>query len=148
MRAVPAATMQAFLAAWLDELPPTDALRLGAACRSARQAPGAGGVAAAAFAVTRPWRRAEPEGSLRRWRRAWDACASASSALGLHGGAWLKTGTVIPANFFSNAAVTLDFHSARKVAEGAAARFLFRCGGSNNAVVPWVAILLISGKDA
>ena len=77
VRAVPAATMQAFLDAWLDELPATDALRLGAACRSARQALGAGGVAAAAFAVTRPWRRTEPEGSLRLWRRAWGACASA-----------------------------------------------------------------------
>ena len=56
MRAVPAATMQAFLDAWLDELPATDALRLGAACRRAREALGADGVAAAAFAVTRPWR--------------------------------------------------------------------------------------------
>ena len=94
MRAVPAATMQKFLDAWLDELPATDALRLGAACRRAREALGAGGVAAAAFAVTRPW-RAEPESSLRLWRTAWEACASASSDLGLPGGAWLKTGTVI-----------------------------------------------------
>ena len=47
--------------------PATEALRLGAACRRAREALGAGGVAAAAFAVARPW-RAEPEASLRLWR--------------------------------------------------------------------------------
>ena len=115
--------MQAFLdAGWLDELSALDALRLGAACTIAREALGADGVAAAAFAVTRPWRRTEPEGSLRLWRRAWGACASASSALGLHGGAWLMTGTVIPA-ISSNAAVTLDFHSVSKVAEDAARGF-------------------------
>ena len=138
MRAVPAATMQAFLDAWLDELPAKDALRLGAACRRAREALGAGGVAAAAFAVTRPW-RAEPEGSLRLWRRAWEACASASSALGLHGGAWLKTGTVIPANPSNAAAVTLDLECAREVASSMADMRRRRRP---------IAILLISGKNA
>ena len=147
MRAGPAAaTMQAFLAAWLDELSWTDSLRLGAACRRFREALGADGVAAAAFAVTRPWRRTLPEGSLGLWRRAWGACASASSALGLRGGAWLKTGTVVLANY-SNAldcgpAVTLDSASARKVAN----RII-------SMVVPphpfqRIAILLISGKRA
>ena len=144
MRAVPAATMQAFLDAWLDELPAKDALRLGAACRRAREALGAGGVAAAAFAVTRPW-RAEPEGSMRLWRRAWEACASASSALGLHGGAWLKTGTVIPANPSNAAAVTLDLECAREVAyriiEG-------RRGRVRTTTNSLIAILLISGKNA
>ena len=149
MRAGPAAaTMQAFLAAWLDELSWTDSLRLGAACRGAREALGADGVAAAAFAVTRPWRRTLPEDSLGLWRRAWGACASASSALGLHGGAWLKTGTVALANS-SNAldcgpAVTLDSACAREVANR-----IIRMG----LVVPphpfqRIAILLISGKRA
>ena len=110
--------MDAFLAAWLDELSAMDALRLCAACWSAREALGADGVAAAAFAVTRPW-RANPAGSsLRPWRSAWAACSSASSALGLHGGAWLKTGTVIPATSWRvlnsrNPAVTLDLALAR-----------------------------------
>ena len=150
MRAGPAAaTMQAFLAAWLDELSWTDSLRLGAACRGAREALGADGVAAAAFAVTRPWRRTLPEDSLGLWRRAWGACASASSALGLHGGAWLKTGTVALANS-SNAldcgpAVTLDSACAREVANR-----IIRMG----LVVPphpfqrIAAILFISGKRA
>ena len=114
VRAGLAATMQAFLDAWPDEMPATDALRLGAACWRARgEALGAGGVAAAALAVTRPW-RAEPGGSSRLWRRAWEeACASASSALGLPGGAWLKTATVIPKNS-SDAALTLDFGGATR----------------------------------
>ena len=81
--------MQAFLAAWLDELSAMDALRLCAASRSAREALGADGVAAAAFAATRPWRAhcgLRPlAGSLRLWRRAWGACSNASSALGLPG---------------------------------------------------------------
>ena len=149
MRAGPAAaTMQAFLAAWLDELSWTDSLRLGAACRGAREALGADGVAAAAFAVTRPWRRTLPEDSLGLWRRAWGACASASSALGLHGGAWLKTGTVVLANssiaFDHGPAVTLDSACAREVANR-----IIRMG----TVVPphpfqRIAILLISGKRA
>ena len=143
MRAVPAATMQAFLDAWLDELPATDALRLGAACRRAREALGAGGVAAAAFAVTRPW-RAEPEGSLRLWRRAWEACASASSALGLHGGAWLKTGTVIPANSSNAAVVTLDLECAREVAHN----IMDMRGRVRTTTHSLIAILLISGKNA
>ena len=42
--------------------------------------------ASRAFAVTRPW-KAEQEGSLRLWRRAWEPCANASRALGAHGGA-------------------------------------------------------------
>ena len=142
MRAGPAAaTMQAFLAAWLDELSWTDSLRLGAACRRAREALGAGGVAAAAFAVTRPW-RAEPEASLRLWRRAWEACASASSALGLRGGAWLKTGTVIPAAHYSNAAVTLDLECAREVANHVIRMRMLRTP------LPLIAILLISGERA
>ena len=138
VRAVPAATMQAFLDAWLDELPVPDALRLGAACRRAREALGAGGVAAAAFAVTRPW-RAEPEASLRLWRRAWEACASASSALGLRGGAWLKTGTVL---LLSNAAVTLDLECARELAHHVMRNGLVQTS------LPLIAILLISGKRA
>ena len=147
-RAGPAATMQAFLAAWLDQLSWTDSLRLGAACSSAREALGADGVAAAAFAATRPW-RAEPEGSLRLWRRAWDACASASSALGLHGGAWLKTGTVALANS-SNAldcgpAVTLDSACAREVANR-----IIRMGMvvTQHPFLQRIAILLVSGKRA
>ena len=141
---MPAATMQAFLDAWLDELPATDALRLGAACRRAREALGAGGVAAAAFAVTRPW-RAEREGSLRLWRRAWEACACASSALGLHGGAWLKTGTVIPANPSNAAAVTLDLECAGEVAHGIIDMRRGRVRTTTNSLI---AILLISGKNA
>ena len=146
--------MQAFLAAWLDQLSWTDSLRLGAACSSAREALGADGVAAAAFAATRPW-RAEPEGSLRLWRRAWDACASASSALGLHGGAWLKTGTVIPAISSvansGNPAVTLDLACARKVAEHH--HKLWWRNRQNREQSPHqehslIAILLISGDQA
>ena len=41
---------------WLDELSAMDSLRFGATCREARETLGADGVAAAAFAVTRPWR--------------------------------------------------------------------------------------------
>ena len=134
--------MQAFLGAWLDELSLMDALRLGAACRIAREALGDDGVAAAAFAVTRPW-RAEPEGSLRLWRRAWDACASASCALGLPGGAWLKTAAMIPKNS-SGAALTLDFGSARSVAERVIT--LGMVPRTANAKV--IAILLTSGHGA
>ena len=114
--------MDAFIAAWLDELSAMDALRLCAACRSAREALGADGVAAAAFAVTRPW-RANPAGRLRLWRRAWAACSSASSALGLRGGAWLKTATVIPALPVNqdpretDVGLTLDVASARALGE-------------------------------
>ena len=140
VRAVPAATMQAFLDAWLDELPVPDALRLGAACRRAREALGAGGVAAAAFAVSRPW-RAKPEASLRLWRTAWEACASASSALGLHGEAWLKTATLFRP---SSDAVTLDFGSAGRLAEDTVVmrNWIFHC------LPDAIAILLISGKRA
>ena len=114
--------MDAFIAAWLDELSAMDALRLCAACWSAREALGADGVAAAAFAVTRPW-RANPAGSLRLWRRAWAACSSASSAVGLRGGAWLKTATVIPALLVNqdpretDIGFTLDVASARELGE-------------------------------
>ena len=144
---MPAATMQAFLDAWLDELSATDALRLGAACRRAREALGAGGVAAAAFAVTRPWRRTEPEGSLRLWRRAWEACACASSALGLHGGAWLKTGTVIPEHGYgdSDAAVTLYSECAEEVAYDI---IFLRRSRARETTHSLIAILLISGKNA
>ena len=143
---MPAATMQAFLDAWLDELSATDALRLGAACRRAREALGAGGVAAAAFAVTRPW-RAEREGSLRLWRRAWEACACASSALGLHGGAWLKTGTVIPEHGYgdSDAAVTLYSECAEEVAYDI---IFLRRNRATETTHSLIAILLISGKHA
>ena len=51
--------MQAFLREWLDELSAMDSLRFGATCREARETLGADGVAAAAFAVTRPWRPAQ-----------------------------------------------------------------------------------------
>ena len=53
------------------------------------------------------------------WRRAWGACSNASSALGLRGGAWLKTATVIPADSPTTAAVTLDVACARHIAEEA-----------------------------
>ena len=137
--------MQAFLAAWLDQLSWTDSLRLGAACSSAREALGADGVAAAAFALTRPW-RAKPEASLRLWRRAWEACSNASCALGLRGGAWLKTATVIPQNS-PNAAVTLDSGSARVVAEDAIRMPSFSSclAGLDRKLF---AILLMSGQDA
>ena len=106
--------------------------------------------------MTRPW-RAKPEGSLRLWRRAWGLCASASSALGLHGGAWLKAATVIPGDSL-NAAVTLDIHSARAVVQDAATGAVLTHGPNSrriricNPLWPsWgrvVAILLVSGKDA
>ena len=106
-------------------------------------------MAAAAFAVTRPWRRTLPEGSLGLWHRAWGACASASSALGLHGGVGLKTGTVALANS-SNAldcgpAVTLDSACAREVANR-----IIRTGMVVPPPHPFqrIAILLISGKRA
>ncbi|CAK0898317.1 unnamed protein product [Prorocentrum cordatum] len=105
-RAGPAApATQAFLAAWLDELSAMGALRFCAACRSAREALGADGAAAAAFAVTRPW-RANLAGSLRLWRRAWEARSNASCALGLRGGAWLKT--VIAALLVSGKGARID----------------------------------------
>ena len=138
--------MQAFLAAWLDELSAMDALRLCAASRSAREALGADGVAAAAFAATRPWRAncgLRPlAGSLRVWRRAWGACSNASSALGLRGGAWLKTATVIPANSPATVAVTLDVACARHIAEEAIRQGMLR---TRREVI---AILLMSGRDA
>ena len=136
--------MEAFLAAWLDELSAMDALRLCAAYRFAREALGADGVAAAAFAVTRPWTASglanNPAGSLRLWRRAWGACSNASSALGLRGGAWLKTATVIPANSPTTAAVTLDVACARQVAEDVISMGLLR---TTREVI---AILLMSGR--
>ena len=148
--------MHAFIAAWLDELSAMDALRLCAACRSAREALGADGVAAAAFAVTRPW-RANPAGSLRLWRRAWAACSSASSALGLRGGAWLKTATVIPAAPDwtrhgvrpTDVAVglTLDVASARALGEDGV-RMLRRGLATSSLGRKVIAILLISAKDA
>ena len=83
-----------------------------------------------------------PEGSLGLWRRAWGACASASSALGLHGGAWLKTGTVIPANS-SNAAVTLDLVCAREVAHR-----ILNTHRVRTTTHSLIAVLLISGTNA
>ena len=106
--------MDAFIAAWLDELSAMDALRLCAARRSAREALGADGVAAAAFAVTRPW-RANRAGSLRLWRGAWEACSIVSSAFQMRGGAWLEAATVIPrtsdVGWAPDVAVTLDVAS-------------------------------------
>ena len=145
--------MDAFIAAWLDELSAMDALRLCAARRSAREALGADGVAAAAFAVTRPW-RANPAGSsLRLWRRAWAACSSASSALGLRGGAWLKTATVIPALPVNqdpretDVGLTSDVASARALGEDGI-RMLRRGLGTSSLAGKVIAILLISAKDA
>ena len=143
--------MDAFLAAWLDELSAMDALRLCAACRSAREALGADGVAAAAFAVTRPWTASclpNPAGSLRLWRKAWEACSIASSAFQMRGGAWLKTATVIPANSSvrpTDVAVTLDFASARSLAEYGMEIWSLP---STSLARKVIAVLLISGKDA
>ena len=152
--------MDAFLAAWLDELSAMDALRLCAASRSAREALGADGVAAAAFAVTRPWTAsgllANPAGSLRLWRRAWEACSIASSAFQMRGGAWLKTAAVLPARASSphggrptDVAVTLDVASARSLAEYGIGIWGLqsRLRGFASLANKVIAVLLISFKD-
>ena len=164
MPADPTATMEAFLAAWLDELSALDALRLCAACRGAREALGADGVAAAAFAVSRPWTARSccllpnPAGSLGLWRRAWEACSIASSAFQMRGGVWLKTATVIPRYSSadldgsgllgvrqSDVAVTLDLASARSLAEYGMSLWSGRPSPLARKVI---AVLLIACKDA
>ena len=141
--------MEAFLAAWLDELSAMDALRFCAACRSAREALGANGVAAAAFAVTRPW-RANRAGSLRLWRGAWEACSIVSSAFQMRGGAWLEAATAIPrypeVEWVPDVAVPLDFASGRRLAEYSLGMWNFEYGAFLHEVV--CAVLLISYKDA
>ena len=148
--------MDAFLAVWLDELSAMDALRLCAASRSAREALGADGVAAAAFAVTRPWTASclpNPAGSLRLWRKAWEACSIASSAFQMRGGAWLKTATVIPALPVNqdpretDVGLTLDVASARALGEDGV-RMLRRGLATSSLARKVIAILLISAKDA
>ena len=143
--------MDAFMDAWLDQLSAMDALRLCAAHRRAREALGADGVAAAAFAVTRPW-RANPAGTLRLWRRAWAACSSASTDLGLHGEAWLKPATVIPLDvrrwpYSTYVGVTLDVASARALAEDGI-RMLRRARATSGLARKVIAILLITANDA
>ena len=149
-----AATMDTFLSAWLGDLSAMDALRCSAACRSAREALGADGVAAAAFAVTRPWTASglpNPAGSLRLWRRAWAACSGASSEFQMRGGAWLKTGTVIPTIASRSdgvrrppfVAVTLDSSSARELAEHGMGIW-----GLYSSLRRAIAVLLISLKEA
>ena len=164
--------MQAFLdAGWLDELSALDALRLGAACTIAREALGADGVAAAAFAVTRPWTASglpNPAGSLGLWRRAWAACSMASSTWQVRGAAWLEAATVIPEHWGEedfhrgvglstnqerrayeeargpDVAVTLDLASARALADYGILLW------SNRSPLPRevIAVLLISCKSA
>ena len=80
--------------------------------------------------------------SLRLWRRASGACSNASSALGLRGGAWLKTATMFPADFPTTAAVTLDVACARHIAEEAIRSCMLR---TTREVI---AILLVSVRDA
>ena len=66
----------------------------------------------------------------------------------MRGGAWLKTGTVIPANYSSvrptKDAVTLDFASARSLAEYGMGIW----SPSPSLAREVIAVLLISGKDA